>query len=1685
MKRSIRFALLAVALMVLLFALAGCSEAVSSEKQLLDALAAEGTKSISVDENLVITEPLVINGNKTITGSGSITLNVTPAESNAPSAPPSLLGCPIVGSEDLSKAVAALQVSEGAVLTLGGDVVIDAAQCGVGVLVGSNAVVTVSENATVMNGLGANIYVCENAKLEVTGGIITDAVDNSIVNHGAVTVSGGEISGAADAVIFTAGTLDISGGVIANGGTHNVYVFAGSVNMTGGLVDGAVRDGILVCSGATANVTGGSIENCGFHGLCNSGTMHAGAVVLNECGISNSATGTLEIDSTVIEVSTTYCLANLGGKINAKNFETKSCDTTAICNFAGDMTLTDLTVNGSRSGNISVESGNVTVQNAYLGVCREKPINVGGGVVKMDNIQVEGTTGEHFGAFIYGGELYLSNTTMKFINYSALRADGKGYVELNNVTIDDVMATALWARGGTIVGKDVTISNIRGHGISNGGGNVTITNLTATDIGKNAITMENGTTTLTNVTFKNVGDQGAYLQKDSHLIIDGGLFDQIAQNGVYSRPDSQAVVELKNVTYDHIAKYGLNNGYKLNAELCTIKRTGEAGVLNKHSMTLRDVVISCTGKDNIYNNQYAEITAIDVWCQGAGPKSNPVYNRGYLYVFNLNTVKSENYGVYNNKGYISGNGLHIDNVKKVGIYNVQGTIVDLNDLTTNNTGDHGINNNKGTIQATNVSVSNVNGAKSNGIYNTGEIDIQTLKVDGVNSHGVFNRGTIVADDVTIRNVGAVGFDNYIDGKAVLSNVNIHDVSDHGIYNISDLTLTDATITSKTNGIFSRHEKTELPAPTMALNGTIHLLDCGGHGLCNNGGTVTGEAALNVENAGGNALYNAKGTATLGNVTVSGSDYGVSNAGTTTVKNLSLTATKDGGIHNSGTLTVNGNASISGVSRTTDADNQGNGIYNTKNLTVNGDLDIQNITASGHTGNASNNAIFNRGTMKVTGNATIGEVKAGHAILGTAGDLDVAGTVTLAGNVGKDNMIYFYSSAKTGHFGNLVKEGSQAKVILKIDGSTKLTVDKATLAGDASLNKDVVVANGSAHVILNNTTITGGNNAVYGAGGDITATNLTVTGAKIGVNIRNANSVVTLKGSVGIHGTTHGSAIHVNSGGKLALEGANASISWTGGDHTGVKIYNKSTVQLTGSTLTIDSPMTGIAVDAGATLLGDAASTVNVKNAAAYGYAIENNGTVNFAGTVNANGLDGAVPAGKFLQPLFKFTGATTVGTLNNTAASAREVIRAEAGITATINGGALLGSTKDVAVAAGNANLILKNLSITGGNNGIYGVGGNIELNNVTVSGATIGINIRNAASTVTVSGNTTISGVNHDYAIHVNSGGKLAVTGGKLDVTPKNHGIKVYNNSSLDMTGGEIAIQNPKVGVYFDTGSKAQCTGGTITLNNPTDRAVHIQSTGLVLPAIVVNNCGSYGVNVTAAGSATIGSVTVNGMGDNSTAVNNAGSTNIGTLTVSATTGKNAVKAAGGTVTVGTANISGAMGTELGVIVTTGEATVSLNGGTITNTAAKDIVTAQKGTIKLSGVSISGGNNALYLTGGSIEASDLTVRGCSIGINIRNAASTVTLGGKCQILATTHGTAVHVNSGGKLVLSDNAHLIIDSAGGTSTVGLKIYKNGSTLSFGAGTKLDVLTCTKLWNTESGHVIEGRENATITLNGETA
>ena len=298
-------------------------------------LAAEGTATITLNEDVILDAPLVVNGNKTIIGSGKILLKVKQDGSWPESEKPSWgMGCAKVEAEDASAMPAALQVSKDASLNRQGSITVDAEGNANGIRLESGAQLKLSETAVIKNGRYANLIIAEGAQAEIAGGEIADGSKFNILNHGTLNVTGGEISGAkTGANVYSTGAFTQSEGTVSLSGLHNVYIAAGSFAMTGGVNTSAAKDGIVVAEGAKADITGGEISVC-IHGLCNNGQASTGKLTFSECGIMNYEGAVLDIKGTTVDTSEVYCLANSGGKITAEDFTAKKCDTVAVYNFS-------------------------------------------------------------------------------------------------------------------------------------------------------------------------------------------------------------------------------------------------------------------------------------------------------------------------------------------------------------------------------------------------------------------------------------------------------------------------------------------------------------------------------------------------------------------------------------------------------------------------------------------------------------------------------------------------------------------------------------------------------------------------------------------------------------------------------------------------------------------------------------------------------------------------------------------------------------------------------------------------------------------------------------------------------------------------------------------------------------------------------------------------------------------------------------------------------------------------------------------------------------------------------------------------------------------------------------------------------------------------------------------------------
>lgn len=1009
---SIALAVIIVIILLLLTRCGGIGQAVTAE-ELIEQLAAEGTAVIRLDNDVVIDGPVTVNGNKTIVGDGKIILE-TAQEGNWPDskAPTWGIGCTQLEVEDATSMAAALVVSQGSSLTLEDEITVDAKGNANGILLSDKAELTLSDKATVQNGRYANLVVNQSAEAALEGGTLLDGAVYNVINYGAVELSGTNVSGAlGGAAIYTTGTVEQTGGNVENAAFHNVYVAGGSYTMSGGTNNGAAKDGILVAEGASAEVTGGNISNC-VHGLCNYGTMNAGAVTLNECGIMNYGTGALNLDGTTVDTCEVYCLSNNGGTVTATDFVAKGCDTVAIYNFSGDMTLYNPTVTGSRDGNIANGSGNLTVEGGLLDICRDKSITVGGGKATFSNVTIAGTNREKYGVYAYGGELYLNDSTIENVSSTAVKVDAGSYVELNNVSMKDVDQNGIQAEGGTVVGNKVSMTNMGSHGIYNNGGQVTINDLTIDTVEKNIIQNKAGDTTVDGATLSNAGNHGGYVEEGT-VTIKNGSVTTAAANGFYL-PDGDGKLVLENVTISDTVQQGINNNANVTATKVTITDTGMNGIYNKPggTVTVQDLTVTDVAEHGINNKDTMVVTNVVIKNTGAG--SNGIQNNGTMTLTGASVTNSKNHGLYNT-GNLKASNVTITTTAKNGVYNAEQGKVTVDNLKITGTGEHGINNDA-TMTASKVTITKT-GTDKNGVQNSGTLALTDAQISESKNHGIYNSGDLSGSNVTIVNTAKNGIYNNGGTVNAIEGLNISNTGDQGINTEGDFTASQVNVSNTAaNGVYATGGNVTLTGLSVSNPGehgvscdddsvvtlvsatidgsaagknciqnksTLHLTDVtvknsSNHGIYNNG-TLTSTGSVTATNSQVNGLYNYQGTAELAALTVSGTtgEHGVNNSegSELTIGTLSVSGVTQNGIQNTGDMTVSGSAVLTGSGK--------HGIYN------GGTFEGNNLTVK----SAYDMLVMNTAEMKVNGLQISGT---GHKAIYNAGYAELY-TVTVDGS----------------------------------------------------------------------------------------------------------------------------------------------------------------------------------------------------------------------------------------------------------------------------------------------------------------------------------------------------------------------------------------------------------------------------------------------------------------------------------------------------------------------------------------------------------------------------------------------------------------------------------------------------------------------------------------------------------------
>ena len=1026
-KKKKLWLLLLPLLLLLLLGIGFCAKSTVSPGELERRLKADGTDIIEINGDVKIDEPLVINGDKTITGNGRIILKGELAgewPKGNKKASSWGAGCTVLDLEDTDKMSAILNVSDGATLTMEGSAKVDANKNGNGIHVKDGGTLIVKGKATIENGRYANIVISEKATATIEGGNVNNAEVHGVVNKGKLDITGGTLSGAAaGAVVYNTGTATQSGGTIEKAGVHNVYVDAGSFTMTGGKNDSATKDGLSVQKGAKAEITGGDITNS-VHGLCNDGEMSVGKITLNTCGIMNYKNGILNIDGTTVENAGTYSLGNNGGKVVAKNFTAKKGNSCAIYNFSGDMELINVTTQGIREANITNGGGNMTVKGADLQKCNDKSIVVGNGVAVFEDIKIGGTKREKYGCYVYGGELYINNAEMKEIDSTAFKVDMGGIIEVKNATVKGVGDIGMRSDGGKMTLENVSIEDIKSHGIYNMNGEINVKNVTLKNIGKNAIQNRGGNTNADGLYAENIANHAAYIAI-GNVKVSNSTFKNMEGNGFYL-VEGENEATLNNVTIDGVQKQGVNNNSKLTIDGLKVRNGQQNGIFNKANGTVKakNVDISDVAEHGI--NNYNIMTLTDSKISNTGKGSNNLQNKGTLTIEDVECLNSKNHGVYNT-GTIKGSELEIKKAAKNGVYNNKGTFT-VDKITVDGAGEHGLNN-AATMTVSNVTVKNTGDGKNN-IQNAGTLSISTATLSASKNHGIYNKGTISGKDVTVE--GSKGNGVYNDGGTIdaIDGLTVKNVGDQGINNTSKLVVSNVTIngTAK-NGVYNK-----------SGNATI------------NGIAVSGTGEHGVSNAGTMALTNA-------NITGSGEgSNGIQNAGVLTVNKAVVKDTKNHGIYNK--------ATISGKNVTVE-NTKGNGVYNDG-----GTVDaIAGLTVK----NAGDQGINNKGSFVASSVDIIGTAKNG--IYNNGGTANINGIiVTGTGEHGVNN-------AGTMTLANADIDGS-GKGSNGIQNKGTLTVSATVSIKNSSnhgiYNDNVVNATGTIKVFNSAA------NAVYNYNGDFTA-----------------------------------------------------------------------------------------------------------------------------------------------------------------------------------------------------------------------------------------------------------------------------------------------------------------------------------------------------------------------------------------------------------------------------------------------------------------------------------------------------------------------------------------------------------------------------------------------------------------------
>lgn len=1451
----------------------------SDEATLRELLAKEEELVIEVTEDIIIDKMISIKGTKTLTGSGTISMELYVAPYQymftlEKGGNLTLDGVTVDGNGSSN----CFKVEKTAELTLlSGELT-----WGCPTIIESFGDVYI-KGGSITNAVGTGVYVHSGGNAYMTAGTVRDCVDCGIETAVDSYLSVSEkamLQNNMEYFIYSRGTCDITGGTFRNAQSDMVYT-SGVMNVKGtademlewhdikgcGIIVGNggelnvdrlhIHDvenrAISMAAGeSVANVSNCLFENTGGDGVYIRTEMNLTNVEIRNAGLSGIMliqTGKATIDNVTVTDTVKDGIQNGGGVVTGKNFVVNNAGRIGVnCyklnDVSGTVDLKNVTVNGTVNSNgLHVETSKMTVSNVKIYNTGNEGARIQkGGSLNLTNVEVHNAKGRSITAYDEGSVLTLKNVKT-FGGQRGIGAFG-GDVKATNVSIDSPTEYGVTGSKKSVVEiTDLTIKNSGGTGVNANDAKITITNAAIEDTKKTAAVNADysGTITLKNADIKfaegiTENIDGVKAVSPATVTLENVNMVNVPWRSVYAN-GADAKITLSDVTTTG-GKRGIQifKGGQVEGKNIAITSPSEYGIScgdEGSGFKLTDLTVTECGKHgvNVYDGAVATVTN--------GTITKPanlgafVGNKGQLTLNNVTITESAATGLMNDNATLNVKGGSVTLAGAHGVYTYKGGHTNLMDFEVVNSANHNIrvdNENSNNIL---TNVKTTGGKRGVQIYSGGKVAGKTVTITSPTEYGIAcgeKGSSFDITDLTVNRKGDTGVSsgshavNVYDGAiATVTTGKLIYPGGNGV-NVdkdAELTLNNVDVEyAGAHGVYVQKAK-------VKLTGTMKIESPAERGIINVGGTVDAkEATVDVDNPG------AYGVAT--NVFVEETEAGnVETPGTTTIGKLEIASAGEEKVSYS-SMTVNGAGTVVTVLEGKIEDSWKHGI-NVENGTLN--LSNFKITNSGQQKGdkeiydgvqAQKNSTVNLTNVEITGGTNGIKVQDGGKVVDSK-NVKIISPATYgieACREGSSFVITGLTIEKSGsHTFNIWdKAAGTVNGLTEGEETTKSTITNPGGHG-ANLDKSATLTLSNVDIIFAEEKTGNFDGVHFSRSANVNLHNVKVTDApRHGVHVDD--------------GVNDSAAYGTN--GKLTLTGTLDVVSPT---KRGLANYG-GTVDGSSATVTITNPGEfGVAVNGGKT---STIGTLNISGAKGYSSM-----------TVNGTGTVVTVNGGK-IENSTKHGLNVSEGTLNlsnyTIQGFAQYGVEAQTNSTIKLTDVQIIGGERGIQIQDGGKVTESKEITITSPSKyaiACKGIGSDFDITNLivnsnrndSVSSGNIAVNVYESA-TGTVKGATITNPGGHGVNV---DGGAVLNLKNNVDIIfadgSASNGVHVNGENSkavienVTVTGGKRSVQ------LYNGG---RIEGETVTSISPTEHGIASGSgSSFELEEVTVTNSKSHAVNV------------------------------------------------------------------------------------------------------------------------------------------------------------------------------------------------------------------------------------------------